>query len=320
MENNGFSSVTVRGVPLIQQYPGRVWWVQNSSNLPEGSAPGSDSGNEGTYTKPFATIDYAIGNCVASRGDIIAVMPGYTQTITLATQLVMDVAGIAIVGLGSGSLRPTLTFGAVAGNIPITAANMCVTNILHVNNFADITSNYTATGTAAPTNLAIENCEFRDTSNILNSLTTLSGNATANSLDGLSYCRNRVWSLGTTAATYSITLLEDADRVTINDNVTVHAILNDKPGLIECTSKNLTNLQLDRNIGFRPNTSSTNGSFVGSPGTSCTGMCQGNRFSQRDTAGAAEWIKANSDLGFAENFSHEDYVADTSAKLWPAAA
>jgi len=316
----GFDSITVRGVPLVQQYPGRVFWVQNSSALPEGTVPGSDEQNEGTYTKPFATIDHAINNCAASRGDIIAVMPGYTQTITLATEIIMDVASIAIVGLGSGSLRPTITFGAVAANIPVTAANMCITNVLVVNNFQDIASNFTATGSATPTDLAIENCEFRDTSSILNALTTLTGNATANSLDGLSYLRNRVSSLGTTAATYSITLAEDADRVSINENFTVHAILNDKPGLIECASKNLTNLQLDGNVGYRPNTSSTNGSFVGSPGTSCTGMCEGNRFWHFDTTTASIWIKASSDLGFAENYCPINFTVDKSAPLNPAAA
>ncbi len=320
-ENNGFSSVTVRGIPLVQQYPGRVFFVQNSSALPEGTVPGSDDGNEGTYTRPFATIDHGINNCVAGRGDIIAVMPGYTQTITLATEIVMDVAGIAIVGLGGGSLRPTITYGAVAGTIAVTAVNMAIINFLFVNNFADVAANVTVTGTATPTDLAIENCEARDTSNVLNGLSMLLGNATANSLDGLSFLKNHVSSLGTTAATYTISLLEDADRVSINDNFTVHAVLADKPGLIECASKNLTNLQLDRNIGYRANTTVANGSHVGSPGTSCTGMCQGNRFWHLDTDGDnGVWIKASSDLGFAENYSPNDFLPDRSAPLNPLAA
>lgn len=311
------NGVTLRGVPVQQSHPGEVFWVNNSSVLAKGGVAGSDA-NPGTYQKPFSTIDKAIGACTASRGDIIMVMPGYTQTITLATEIVIDVAGIAIIGLGTGSLRPTITFGAAAANIPVTAANMSVSNILHVANFADVASMYTATGTATPTDLAIEDCEFRDTSSILNALTVLTGNATANSLDGLSFRRNKVSSLGTTAATTTIVMAEDADRVTIEDNFTVHAVLNDTPALIECASKNLTNLKLSGNVGFRPNTSSTGGSFVGSPGTACTGVCTDNRFWQLD-ATAGIWIATGSKLGFFENYSPITGAADKSGLINPAA-
>jgi len=316
--DNGFAQgVTIRGLPITQTHPGKVYHVNNSSVLAPGGIAGSN-GNAGTYTQPFSTIDYAIGRCQASAGDIIMVMPGHAETISDASTITMDVAGIAIVGLGVGSLRPTLTFDtATSANIPVTAANMSISNFLIVNNFADIASNFTATGTATPTDLTIENCEFRDTSSILNALTVLTDNATDNALDGLAFLNNRVSSLGTTAATTTIVLASVANRMQIKDNFTVHAVLNDTPALIEMNSENCLNFELSSNVGTRPNTSSTGGSFVGSPGT-CTGMCTDNKFYQLD-ASAGIWIATSSGLGFIENYSPVTGAADKSALINPVA-
>lgn len=317
---NGFTNgVTIRGVPVTQAHPGKVFWVNNSSVLAstDDGVAGADTPSNGTYQRPFASIDYAIGRCVASRGDIIMVMPGYTETVTLATDIVMDVAGIAIIGLGVGSLRPTITFGAAAANIPVTAANMSVSNCLFVNNFADVASNFTVTGTAVATDLTIENCEFRDTSSILNGLTVLTDNATDNTLDGLNFVNNRVSSLGTTAATTAIVLASVANRMKIADNFTVHAVLNDTPALIEMNSENCLSVEIANNTGTRPNTSSTGGSFVGSPGT-CTGVAHGNKFYQLD-ASAGIWIATGSGLGFIENYSPITGAADKSGLINPAA-
>jgi hypothetical protein len=74
---NGFAQgVSIRGVPVDVPHPGQVFWVNNSSVLAEGGITGSN-GNDGTYRKPFASIDYAIGKCKANRGDVIYVMPGH---------------------------------------------------------------------------------------------------------------------------------------------------------------------------------------------------------------------------------------------------
>jgi hypothetical protein len=121
--------VTIRGVPILQLHPGKVWWVNNSSVLAEGGIGGSNT-NPGTYQKPFSTIDYAVGRCTASRGDIICVMPGHTETVSTAGGIAVDVAGVAIVGLGRGSLRPTLNFTATDATMTFSAANTSMVNVL----------------------------------------------------------------------------------------------------------------------------------------------------------------------------------------------
>ena len=153
---NGFAGgVTIRGVPLLQTHPGEVFWVNNSSVLPKGGVGGSD-GNDGSYLRPFGTVDYAIGRCTASRGDIIVVMPGYTQTISAAAGWACDVPGVAIIGLGTGTNKPTITFSATASDINISAANVmisnfrCVSSVDSLVNFIDVDEGYAT----------IHNCDF----------------------------------------------------------------------------------------------------------------------------------------------------------------
>jgi len=79
---------------------------------------------------PFATIDYAIGRCTASKGDVIIVAAGHTETITTAAAIAVDVAGITIIGLGNGTNKPTITFGTnTTATISITADNCRISNL-----------------------------------------------------------------------------------------------------------------------------------------------------------------------------------------------
>jgi len=153
---NGFAAgVTIRGVPLIQTHPGEVFWVNNSSSALAKGAVGGSNGNDGSYRRPFGTVDYAVGKCTANRGDIIFVMPGHAETIA-AAGIDADVAGIAIVGLGRGSNKPTLTFSATSSDVDIDAANVlfsgfrCVSSVDSLVHFIDVNED----------NATIDNCEF----------------------------------------------------------------------------------------------------------------------------------------------------------------
>lgn len=122
------NGVSIRGVPLQMTNPGKVFWVNNSGVTPERGIGGSND-NKGSYLAPFASIDYAVGKCTASRGDIIMVMPGHVETVTAAAGLVLDVAGITIIGLGQGTLRPQVNFTtAVGADMDVDAANITMMN------------------------------------------------------------------------------------------------------------------------------------------------------------------------------------------------
>lgn len=95
----------------------------------------SVTGSNGNVGKdpslPKASIDNAIGSCTANKGDIIVVMPGHTETVTAAAGVALDVAGVTIIGLGSGTNRPTVNFTtAVGASFKVTANNCTVKNIL----------------------------------------------------------------------------------------------------------------------------------------------------------------------------------------------
>jgi hypothetical protein len=315
----GFASgITIRNLPLSVTNPGRVFWVSNGTTLQSGQRGGSN-GNKGTYDSPFATILYASTQCVANRGDIIFVKPGHAETISSATVLTLDVAGVAIVGLGRGAMRPTLTFStANTANIPVTAANILVHNILHKANFLDIASAYTATGTNTPTDFTIDNCEFRDGSSALNFVKTVTGNATANAMDGFTYTSNKVFGLATTAATQACIMAAANDRQTYLDNFVVYPVLNDTAALVDFGANNHTNLDMGRNKVFRPSTSTTGGSLFSGGATGSTGYVYDNYSWHLDNS-AGLLAPTGPTLGFQHNYSMITGAADKSGLINPAA-
>src|SRR3990167_6673223 len=111
---------------------GRVFYV-GSVAVPGGVVGANVAGAHGDSPKrPFSTIDYAIGQCTASRGDVIYVLPGHSETITAAAGIDVDVAGVSIVGLGAGRNRPEVIVdatSAVGVDIDIDAANCTIENI-----------------------------------------------------------------------------------------------------------------------------------------------------------------------------------------------
>lgn len=157
---SGFANgVNIRGTPIEIPHPGKVFWVNNSTVLPERGIAGSD-GNPGTYLKPFSTLDYAVGRCTANRGDVIYIMPGYTQSLTAADGVDVDVAGVTIIGLGKGSNRAKFTYDHANGEFVIGAANVVLDNLWFVPSVTGITKAIDVE--AAGDYFTIKNCRFAD--------------------------------------------------------------------------------------------------------------------------------------------------------------
>lgn len=105
---------------------GRVFFV--GSVACPGGVVGVDSGAVGHRPQePFATLDFAIGQCTASRGDTIVVLPGHAETQTAA--ITLDIAGVRVIGLGSGRNRPAFTRNGAVDLIDVTAANCRLHNL-----------------------------------------------------------------------------------------------------------------------------------------------------------------------------------------------
>lgn len=111
--------------------PGRIFYVSSLGGSDSAGYGMSRSIDPASGAGPFATIDYAIGQCGANQGDVIFVLPGHTETLTSATGIALDVAGVSIIGCGSGRARPAITcFAATTAiGLTISAANTVVRNI-----------------------------------------------------------------------------------------------------------------------------------------------------------------------------------------------
>lgn len=312
---NGFSSgITIRGIPLTQTHPGKTFWVSNAAAAAlTGHRAGSD-GNRGTFEAPFATLDYAIGQCTAGRGDIIFIKPGHAENVSSATAILADVAGVAIVGLGIGTARPTFTFDtATTAKIPVSAANVTFSNIVFVANFADIATFFLLTTAQGFT---VDRCEFRDTSAILNALTVITTTVSVVA-DDISFTNNRVLSLGTTAATTAIKVLGTHNKLTICDNYFTRAAISNTAVVLAHAALVVTNLDMGRNVVFSPTTdTSTGGLLITRTATTNTGMVYDNYVKSLDVAGMLI-VTTGSAYGFTQNFMSG--TADTSGINIPAA-
>ena len=104
------------------------------SNLGTGSVYYVDSnvsteGDGSSWEKAKDDINTAIGLCTANNGDFILVAQGFNEALTTASDIVCDVAGVTIIGIGNGSLKPTLDYDAAAAEFYIGAANVTIENI-----------------------------------------------------------------------------------------------------------------------------------------------------------------------------------------------
>ena len=107
---------------------------------------------------PVASIDYAVGLCTANQGDRIYVMPGHVETVATASGLAADVAGVEIIGIGTGSARPKVNLTATDATVAISAANVTFRNILFTGGIDAIASVIVVSAA----DVAIVDCEYRD--------------------------------------------------------------------------------------------------------------------------------------------------------------
>lgn len=102
---------------------GTTYFVDSTSSVDSDTTSRAGTSRD----EPFSSLDYAIGRCTASKGDVIVLMPGHVET---TTAIALDVAGVTIIGLGSGRLKPALTATTASTDlINVTAANCAIYNV-----------------------------------------------------------------------------------------------------------------------------------------------------------------------------------------------
>lgn len=134
---------------------GNVWYVDSGSGASTNDGQSPDT--------PFATLAQAISAATANNGDTIVLMPGHAETISGAAGVDNTKAGIAVVGIGWGSDRPTFTLTAAASTFAVGANNLYFENLLFVANFTNgVTAGIDIDGSHA--DITFKNCEWRATS------------------------------------------------------------------------------------------------------------------------------------------------------------
>lgn len=152
---------------------GNVYFVGSTVT---GATNGSGYGR--SPAAPFATIDYAVGQCTAGQRDVIYVMPGHAETVSAAGGLDFDVAGITVIGIGDGANTPTVTLDtAITADVDVDAANVTVKNIHFRANFADITAAIDVNAT----DFTLDGCRFSDVAANMNVLIWVQDAAAAGS-------------------------------------------------------------------------------------------------------------------------------------------
>jgi hypothetical protein len=137
---NGVSSFGVPvfgGGPGVPATTGKYFFVDSTTG---------SNGNSGLdKDHPFADVATAISATTASKGDVIVLMPGHSETVSTT---ITPKAGSTIVGLGFGRNRAVFTSAASALDVfTISANNVTLQNFVIVGASASVTALLEISGT-----------------------------------------------------------------------------------------------------------------------------------------------------------------------------
>lgn len=312
--NSGWGQHWTQSLHNIKPTLGRVFFVGDSSTVDLDKVKeifGVDPDGELRY---YDDIDAAVSACTADRGDVILVAPGHTETVSSAGAISLDVSGISLIGLGEGTLVPTITLNTAAtADIAVSANDIVVENFIFSANFADI-ANLFEISTAK--NFTVRNCQFKATATNMNFLAIAGTNTTNNAADGLAF-ENCSWIEPDTATTSLVDVDADIDKLSVkNCYLNLGVNTSDLPALAYvATGKDLTNVEFVGNKIIRLNDANP---LLADPDTTTanTGIVANNYVRHADTA-AELLVTAGTVIGFFENKASA--ANDASGYTLPAA-
>lgn len=259
--------------PMI---PGRIFWVKKSTDSDYAKFFKERNVVENGTNSVYNTIDDAISACSAGRGDVIYVMPGHTESVTVSS-IACDVSGVSIIGLGIGSQKPTLSFAATDSRINVTAANCTWQNFRMVAAIADIVTAFLH-ATAAQNSRYID-IEYTASAafNFINQYTL----GAANISDGCRWERNYVRTADTGQLALCITAAAQDDLKFYN-NYVVHAAA--AAGLLTAGAANLLGLDVRGNHVQTAQSDGAVGVLVITTSTASSGRITDNDMKTADAA------------------------------------
>lgn len=131
--------------------------------------------------RTYSTINAALGQVVSGRGDIIYVLPGYTETVGAADawSALGTATDVSIIGMGHGTNRPTITWSVAGSTVLMDTANFNISNMVLQLEPTTGTVNVAAPITVSANGCSITNCRINCGTDANNKVTigvTVTGN------------------------------------------------------------------------------------------------------------------------------------------------
>jgi hypothetical protein len=159
-------------------------------------------------------LDYAFSACTANNNDVIIVLAGHAENLAAADAIDADVAGVTVIGMGTGSSRPTFTYTNAAGEFTIGANDVTIENMVFNASVTAVLKGINVE--AAVDYVTIRGCTFG-----VDAAGTDEFNATIYFENGStgSLIEDNIIDMGIAAAVQAIHLDADTDKLTIRKNV-----------------------------------------------------------------------------------------------------
>lgn len=136
--------------------------VPNNIIYVDASNPAASSSNDGlTRKSPMATLAQGLGKTVSSKGDVVVLLPGHTETLATTTAgVTISQSGVIILGLGNGRNRPAITCGAadIVG-VLLSGSNNLIRNVRFVGSTSQTTASSVILSVTGTDNV-IDDCVF----------------------------------------------------------------------------------------------------------------------------------------------------------------
>jgi len=222
------------------------------------------------------------------------VKPGHAETLSSATALSADIAGISIIGLGRGTDRPTITFGAAGAALNISAASVRVSNLRF--DLGTVAATVTNAINITADSAWVEGCET-----VAHATSQFTNHLTATDAQFVKIIGNKFHSLHTASSTSGI-VVDGCDDITIVGNqvighFTEHALDNTTP--TDCDE--ILRANISNNLFM--NNSTTAGDMCVELDDAATGF-----FAHNMLSGGLATTAANYDIG--NMASLESYIVD----------
>lgn len=242
------TSARARNLPMVDM--GGGYKFEAATIIPAGGqvaayvlSGGVQSGMDREIARRLhTTLNSALNEC-SDQGDYVLVLPGHEENISSADQMSNLVAGTTILGLGSGTNRPTFTWTTAASSFLLDVADVTIANcVLKLCDASNGGVTVAAPITVSAAGCAIVGCDIRFGADADDIVTI--GITTTAAADDFSFIGNKC--TGATAAECTTFLrLVGADRFYMADCYVDGATSSTTVGVLQMLTTASTNVFID---------------------------------------------------------------------------